>query len=309
MMTFKKTQYNDSLTFFLLVVSFAITSLFICSIVYAESQDKPKILIFEFSLKSSKEDDKELKKLLYSTITDSLIKSRKLDVSKVYEHEFLSMHKKKIDYAKEKKARYIIDGEIERLSDKSIKVQIRLIDVEKDGDVPLLNEEGKTEDDLEKIKPLLNIVSDKISSLIEGAPLKEAVYTVCFEGYSNEEDVVKNLRTILPLYLKNELKEKKVLKVRYKFESLTSEEAESICIAKTSRVDLEIYDVVIKGTILPLKGTTERLTVTVEVIKIKEDSHALLEGFIGEIGHDKKSQFIKELSNFIEKKWPFKDKK
>ena len=265
------------------------------------SQDKPRVNIFEFKVLSSDEHDVALKGLIQQKIIDRLTSSKKIERVELVPNDILAMIGSKEEYIKEEKIRYVINGELESLSEDRIKIKIELKDrgINGTGSETIgWNRPVILRKDLSDIEFWFDRVSLYIFSIIEGSPISEVVFTDCFESYDSNDPTIRRLKLSLPIELKEILKKKGFDKDIVTFND--PREARFEC-GKYSREgrNIKIYDYVIFGVIKPDKEAG-KIDVQLQVKITNENRDAFLKGFKDFKDSD---QFVEHLADYIINQW------
>ena len=270
-----------------------------CAILF--SQQTTKVRIFEFELKSNDLDDHTLKSHLQNEIINELKKTTNanlLDI-KIVESEIHSQIADKRAYGRSGNIRFLIEASISEFMSKNLTVDITLIDFSKSEQENVVFKRSRTL--MKENKNLLywfDKVAKNISAMVDGKPIKDAIFTYCFEVLS-EDDTTSQLKINMPIELATLLEDKGfgrdyILKT---FETIDDLKAE--CGGNVHNVDKNAYEYLIKGKI-STRPENQEYVVDVEKVKIDpEGKEILIKGF-SERYSDK---FFENLADSIINQW------
>lgn len=173
------------------------------------AQDDIEVNLFEFSSDPSDKKNQLWKKRLQEKILAKLKESAKITKLEFISDTRADMIVERERYYREKRIRYIIEGKIQRLSPKCLEIIIVLSDNEITKDnKEKFRWERVLKDNMVTLLAWCKKVSNEIYLLIEEKPIKEAVFTYCFETIGKDNGEVRQMKIRLPRTLKTKLEDK-----------------------------------------------------------------------------------------------------
>lgn len=304
-MTVKRKKRSRSLAFDILITASFHTIIVGFSPYFAVAQVRPEVILFEFTLKYAEKGDREFRMDLQDHIVEELEKSKQSKkVERISEKEMLDLSRNGgiEKYLEEKKIRYVIRGEMVNLPRGNMRIQVELIDRGVEGANKDTTSWKKTLGKNLSMTHWFERVSGNISSMIEGIPKREVVFTYSFKTIGEEDNDIRKLRQRLPGKLKTILSAS--WSERYELKSV--DDVKHV-VEKCNEIHLvsdetNVGKFCIFGEIVPQGPQILEIAVTVHVIGNREEFLDEYEKF-EDIKGLPSGSVAQRLSKYIVKNW------